>query len=88
MADRFGAAQPIADAMGGLPRSIIEGLLGQGLGQKLEGWLGMPLDATGATSVAHPDTGYQQQMLERANQGFRDRAAQQPAQPRRGFPQR
>ncbi len=83
MASRFGAAQPIADAMRTMPQTVIEGLLGQNMGQKVEGWLGMPLNATGAAQVTNPDPNYHRQMLENANQGFRDRAA-----PRRGFPQR
>lgn len=94
MPDRYGAAQPIADAFQNLPRNVIEGLLGHNMGQKVEGWLGMPLDATGATMVSNPDPNYHQQMLENANRGFLQQSQHQaqpmaprPA-PRRMMPQR
>ncbi len=85
MASRFGAAQPIADAMRTMPQTVIEGLLGQNMGQKVEGWLGMPLGATGATQVDNPDPNYQRQMLNTANQSFMPQAKPSP---RRGFLQR
>jgi hypothetical protein len=71
-----------------LPQRTIEGVLGQGIGQKVEGWLGMPLAPNAAGEVYQapgaPDPNYQREMLERANRSFQ--APQQP--PRRMMPQR
>lgn len=77
--------RPIADGLANtfryLPQHTLDSVLGPTWGPRVEGWMGMspaPDGPTGgATPVAHPDPNYQSEMLERANQSFRD--AQKPS---------
>jgi hypothetical protein len=70
-----------------LPQRTIEGVLGQGIGQKVEGWLGMPL-APNANGEVYQPAGSPglPSAWEKANQESIQQHLQQP--PRRMMPQR
>jgi hypothetical protein len=77
-----------------LPQNVIQGVLGQNIGHKVEGWLGMPLGPDPQGNIyqepGQVDPDYPRQMLENANRSFQQQQAQPvaPQPPRRMMPQR